>query len=853
MKNSMKRTALLLAAILLLSACGVQPSVTTKEETTAESVQEETTAENTREETEKPSAAESTGQTEPASETVTESAAEETAAESPSEKVDEPTTDDPTPYEESSEETPEESESETAEEPPLTEEAAAYHAAVREGSYTLAGELSLTRTIGEESYVTKDSFHMNIRSEESESPSAAGELTHSIKGAGMEAEHGYQLFYGDGKGTLLREGAAFTAVQTLEDFLFLLPDQAALTPLRYENLQWEDESHRTLVFSGPVDVESGWLGTDCTGITMAEGKALLDEEGKLSHISYQAAYELEGNHLEAALEMDITAGADAGETPVLPEKAAEIESLKAVVLLDAAGAAFYADRFSARTTEFYQSNAAGQVLLSQQTWALDETQEALQLREKVDEALYDANGTDMRHTDLLQSDGVMTYTDESGKHRQEYDGSAFPGIIRTYLEKRWPASEGVETLSLKDTEDCWLLEFTMTEEFGRDLRGVSEEILFEDAEFLEGYGAYTHTSCEGALSIDKGSGLPLQLTITNNGNHQIGYMPAQLLYRGEISLTPVDAEVYQVIYDEPAPTPEPENPATPLFYQVTDPEGHTLWLLGTIHVGDSRTAHLPQIIYDKLLSADALAVEADVTELEKRLDEDEDLLDAYLDATYYSDGKTVYDHLESEELKETVKEALKKYGGGILVDLNLLKAVSLQSYLEQDFVGFGRQLSYDRGVDYQLIALAKKNGIEVRDVEDYLNHVTFTGNFSDALQELLLKETLEYGRYQMNLSAVEMFDLWCEGDEDTLRQYLEEEEEPDEDLTEEEKALEEEYNQAMMAMRNNEMINRAKEYLEKGETVFFAVGLAHLLGEDGLVDMLRAEGYSVEAVSYQNP
>ena len=219
MKNSMKRTALLLAAILLLSACGVQPSVTTKEETTAESVQEETTAENTREETEKPSAAESTGQTEPASETVTESAAEETAAESPSEKVDEPTTDDPTPYEESSEETPEESESETAEEPPLTEEAAAYHAAVREGSYTLAGELSLTRTIGEESYVTKDSFHMNIRSEESESPSAAGELTHSIKGAGMEAEHGYQLFYGDGKGTLLREGAAFTAVQTLEDFL----------------------------------------------------------------------------------------------------------------------------------------------------------------------------------------------------------------------------------------------------------------------------------------------------------------------------------------------------------------------------------------------------------------------------------------------------------------------------------------------------------------------------------------------------------------------------------------------------------------------------------------------------------
>lgn len=47
------------------------------------------------------------------------------------------------------------------------------------------------------------------------------------------------------------------------------------------------------------------------------------------------------------------------------------------------------------------------------------------------------------------------------------------------------------------------------------------------------------------------------------------------------------------------------------------------------------------------------------------------------------------------------------------------------------------------------------------------------------------------------------------------------------------------------------MVEKAKEYLEnKEETVFFAVGLAHLLSETGLVDSLREAGYTVTLVEY---
>ena len=71
------------------------------------------------------------------------------------------------------------------------------------------------------------------------------------------------------------------------------------------------------------------------------------------------------------------------------------------------------------------------------------------------------------------------------------------------------------------------------------------------------------------------------------------------------------------------------------------------------------------------------------------------------------------------------------------------------------------------------------------------------------------------------------------------------------EMTEEELALYEEYNKSISTDRNAGMLEVAKEYLESGDTVFFAVGLAHLLAEDGgLVFTLREAGYTVEQVIY---
>lgn len=54
----------------------------------------------------------------------------------------------------------------------------------------------------------------------------------------------------------------------------------------------------------------------------------------------------------------------------------------------------------------------------------------------------------------------------------------------------------------------------------------------------------------------------------------------------------------------------------------------------------------------------------------------------------------------------------------------------------------------------------------------------------------------------------------------------------------------------MTVVRNKLMVERASEYLRDHKNVFYVVGLAHMLGDDGLVASLENRGYTVSQISY---
>ena len=204
--------------------------------------------------------------------------------------------------------------------------------------------------------------------------------------------------------------------------------------------------------------------------------------------------------------------------------------------------------------------------------------------------------------------------------------------------------------------------------------------------------------------------------------------------------------------------------------------------------------------------------------------------------------------------------------------VNLLGNMIDNFYLQQ-----GYQLTGEKGVDNRLLAIAEEEDIPVREVESTLFQMEMTANYSDELQEFMLFSSLASDAQDYWESLSELYELWCSGDEAKLIEELteepweitEEDLEITEDMTDEDKekvekiradldninaklkVLQEEYEKAMSIDRNVGMLEVAKEYLESGDTIFYAVGLAHLLAENGLVNTLREAGYTVELVTYQ--
>ena len=296
--------------------------------------------------------------------------------------------------------------------------------------------------------------------------------------------------------------------------------------------------------------------------------------------------------------------------------------------------------------------------------------------------------------------------------------------------------------------------------------------------------------------------------------------------------------------DPPAPPAESAEDVHPMLFHVTGADGSEGYLFGTIHAGDERM----DVAYDKLLpfvdSCDALAVEFDVVAFEKDTDAQTEMMMAFL----LTDGTTVDQHMP-EELYARAEALLKE----ARLMPSLMKRFNLAMW--SDLVGEAAlitrsELDYEIGMDRRLIRHCYEKQIEVRDVESAELQYGMLLSFPDELNLLIIEDTLDsLDTYGEDLN--ELYEIWLRGDYDEVTAYLTQEDEADpEKYTPEQIEMVEDYNRTMLDDRNLGMRDRAVEWLEAGDKVFFAVGAAHLVGEAGLVELLRAAGYTVEPVEY---
>ena len=454
------------------------------------------------------------------------------------------------------------------------------------------------------------------------------------------------------------------------------------------------------------------------------------------------------------------------------------------------------------------------------------------------------------NTTLDFAKGTLTITYGDGETEAvNMVAGAYRDTIRENLLGYFSDGGELKDAERKEVGDYWLISFAGNEDYGlRTKKNVCTALFDDNWRILDNYAsAYVTTTAEGFLAVEKVSGIPTALNISYAGVHTIEGSPFELTMEMNVELSLFTDAACAELLDEPLAGPEPENKPTPVFYEVTDDEGHKMYLFGTIHVGDDRTAWLPQVIYDALDEADALAVEFDTDRFDELLDEDDELRGRVMQYYYFTDGTGTRTHLDSDVYKQALE--LMQVSGNYSDVAESLKPYLWGNAIELFYLSQGRTLNSEKGVDNCLLRLARAAGKEILDVESGEFQISMIGGFSDPTQEMLLQETIETTRTEYIEGTRELYEAWCEGDEAALIERLAElDEEERAELDEDEIAVYDEYHQKMEVERNANMALVAADYLGGGRTVFFAVGLAHLLGEGGLVQALRDAGYTVTLI-----
>lgn len=294
-----------------------------------------------------------------------------------------------------------------------------------------------------------------------------------------------------------------------------------------------------------------------------------------------------------------------------------------------------------------------------------------------------------------------------------------------------------------------------------------------------------------------------------------------------------------------------EHKAYPPMWKVTDKSGNSIYMLGTMHLATDYTFPLPDEVYDVYNESDGVAVEYDIKSLQSNLGEAMKLTKPLM----YTDGTTIKDHI-SEEAYNIGKEKINNYGMWSET-LNYLKPSYWLDIMQSMSVTSIQGISED-GIDMTFINKAYEDNKPVISIETLETQGELLGMYSDAMVEFILlndSESLDCTEETVKQMA-ELYNAWASGDldktlelagyDETSVDLSDTEDIPDELLKEAS-----EYDKILLDDRNKVMVDRAEEFMRNGNNYFYMVGTLHYLGENGIINLLENDGYTVERIEYK--
>ncbi|MFO0690816.1 MAG: TraB/GumN family protein [Myxococcota bacterium] len=276
--------------------------------------------------------------------------------------------------------------------------------------------------------------------------------------------------------------------------------------------------------------------------------------------------------------------------------------------------------------------------------------------------------------------------------------------------------------------------------------------------------------------------------------------------------------------------------ATPPYYRVERGAGANLLLLGTVHFGPAAGWALSPVLEADLARADRFVFEIDL-----RLATEDRVGDLLAALAVLEPGRRLPDLVtpETARMLEARDAELTRMGfprGARDGREPWYLAVSLVE-LPVEANGWSLAASVENQV------FAEVGARPITGLETFEEQLRMLDELPYPLQDAMLRDTL--ARLDESAASLEeLADAWRTGDEATLARVARE-------GVDELPALEAVY-ERLLGERNRRWVKQLRTALEDstraGETVFVAVGALHLVGEDGLVALLRDAGYRVERI-----
>jgi uncharacterized protein YbaP (TraB family) len=276
-------------------------------------------------------------------------------------------------------------------------------------------------------------------------------------------------------------------------------------------------------------------------------------------------------------------------------------------------------------------------------------------------------------------------------------------------------------------------------------------------------------------------------------------------------------------------TPELSSAEGKSFLWKVQSKTGVAYVLGSIHSLKKEIYPLDKKILDAYNETDKLVVEVNISKIKP-----ETMQKSLLEGSTYSGEGSLRTRLSRDTYEQT-EAKFSEYGRSIR-QLDMFKphfiAITLTA-LEIQKKGFDPEF----GIDRYFLRKATQDGKEILDLETFDFQADLFRSFSDKEQELFLIYTL----MDMDIIGSQLdilIDSWLKGDANTMESILMKSivDRPE---------LRPVY-EILIDKRNEEMTAKLEHYLATDSSYFVVVGAAHLIGDKGIIRLLKEKGYAIK-------